>query len=570
MKPSLFVGIDLSDAYAMTPRKVDVARLNAQTGQIVFSQFEWPTEGAGWAVEVARVVGSLGHDKAAFIVDGPQALARVQNNTRLVERYLRTPGHTPWQVPDPGVGPFAGFIKTSIKCFSALVDAGFNLAELGNAENSANLFEAYPGAVWPLWHRCAQRLQKKSTFTGRKQRRAILEAVGCDFDRAGELTPDQLDAGVCAALGWRFFFPNADWRVELFPPPTPPVEQNLAVFRDPNGILREGRMLMPQIASPVKRPAANPLQPAYKSDRADLQVPAETQFRLTDIDNKKNSLELKRLVLAKMLYRHGCTCASRKDTVSRMVAIHHFDNAVEMILRCAATKRGTKSPKKQPHFEDFLNEIGDIALKEQMVGLHRVRNAVQHQGDVPSMESVIKYRGYAEDFFREICKRIFSVPYEELFLSGLIENENLRERLLKAEEAFGREEYQGCIELCDEALMSATFEEADVFSKAGLLTGYWGASEELSTVLKQDYLEKYRHGENFELARELRGALIQWGQATTGMQFLGEYRMDFLKHRRIVEALQNLPAEELKKGADLSLNFVTNLILKWQEEGLQD
>jgi len=279
-------------------------------------------------------------------------------------------------------------------------------------------------------------------------------------------------------------------------------------------------------------------------------------------------LEIRRLVLAKMFYRHGCTYASRKDTVSRMLAIHHFDNAIEMVLRCAATKRGTKSGKKQLYFEDLLEEIGDMPLKEQMIGLHRVRNAVQHQGDVPSMESVVKYRGYAEDFFREVCGEIFSVPYEELFLSQLIENENLRQQLLKAEEAFGKEEYQRCIELCDEALMSATFEEADIFLNAGLLTGYWGASEELRTVLKQDYLEKYKGKDYFELARELRGAILQWGQATTGMQFLDEYRVDFLKHRRIVEALKDLPDEGLKESAEFSLNFVTSLILKWQEEGL--
>lgn len=285
------------------------------------------------------------------------------------------------------------------------------------------------------------------------------------------------------------------------------------------------------------------------------------------MEEKQNS-EIRILALAKMLYLHGCTHVSRKDTVSRMLAIHHFDNAVEMVLRCAATKRGIKSGKKQLYFEDFLLEIAEVPLKEQMRGLHRVRNAVQHQGDVPSMESVIKYRGYAEDFFRAVCGEIFSMPYEELFLSQLIENENLRQQLLKAEEVFGKEEYKTCIELCDEALMSATFDEADIFLNAGLLTGYWGASEELRTVLKQDYLEKYRGKDYFELARELRGAILQWGQATTGMQFLDEYRMDFLKHRRNVEDLNDLPDEELKERAEFSLNFVTSLILKWQEEGL--
>jgi hypothetical protein len=286
----------------------------------------------------------------------------------------------------------------------------------------------------------------------------------------------------------------------------------------------------------------------------------------SDMEEKGNS-EIRRLVLAKMLHLHGCTHAERRDTVSRMLAIPHFDNAVEMVLRCAATKRGTKSGKKQLYFEDLLQEIEGVPLKEQMRSLHRVRNGVQHQGDIPSMESVIKYRGYTEDFFREVCGEIFSVPYEELFLSQLIENENLRQQLLKAEEAFGKEEYQRCIELCDEALMSAAFEEADIFLNAGLLTGYWGASEELQTVLKQDYLEKYRGKDYFELARELRGAIIQWGQATTGIQFLDEYRMDFLKHRRIVEALEELSGEALKESAEFSLNFVTSLILKWQEEG---
>ena len=160
------------------------------------------------------------------------------------------------------------------------------------------------------------------------------------------------------------------------------------------------------------------------------------------------------------------------------------------------------------------------------------------------------------------------MPYEELFLSQLIENENLKRQLLKVEEAFEKEDYKTCIGLCDEALVSATFEEADIFLNAGMLTGYWGASEELRTVLKQDYLEKYRGKDYFELARELRGAILQWGQATTGMQFLDEYRMDFLKHRQIVEALEELSDEALKESAEFSLNFVTNLVLKWQGEGL--
>ena len=52
------------------------------------------------------------------------------------------------------------------------------------------------------------------------------------------------------------------------------------------------------------------------------------------------------------------------------------------------------------------------------------------------------------------------------------------------------------------------------------------------------------------------------------MQFLDEYRMDFLKHRRIVKTIEDVSVEELKESAEFSLNFVTSLILKWQGEGL--
>jgi len=158
MKPSLFVGVDLTDSYARAPREVDVAILDAQTGQAVFDKLLWPSQGADCARAAADLAGMLGTDKAVLMADGPQALATMPNNTPLVERYLGTPGHTPWQVPEPRTRPFAGYIRTSIEFFDALIGAGFKLAELAKGENSANLFEAYPGAAWPRWHRCAQPL----------------------------------------------------------------------------------------------------------------------------------------------------------------------------------------------------------------------------------------------------------------------------------------------------------------------------------------------------------------------------------------------------------------------------
>jgi HEPN domain-containing protein len=275
--------------------------------------------------------------------------------------------------------------------------------------------------------------------------------------------------------------------------------------------------------------------------------------------------EVKLLILAKALYLHGCTHASQKDAVSRMVAVHHFDNAVEMVLKCAVVRKG-KQPKM--YFEQLLGQLAEFPLKEQMRSLHRLRNNVQHAGDIPSMDSIIKYKGYTEDFFKEVCDEIFGISYDGLFLSELIGNENVKEQMREAEEALERGEFERCIELCDNALRLAAFEEAEIFYRAGMLIGYWGASEELKMVLREDYPERYRDKAFYDLVKELRGAIVQWGQATTGMQFLDEYRMDFLKYRQIVETPEKSSGAELRDNAQFCLNFATSVVLKWQEEGM--
>ena len=116
------------------------------------------------------------------------------------------------------------------------------------------------------------------------------------------------------------------------------------------------------------------------------------------------------------------------------------------------------------------------------------------------------------------------MPYERLYLSQLIGHKKLREQVLEAETAFEKVEFKRCIELCDDALISATL-IADIFYTAGMLTGYWGASEELKKVTCKDYPEKYKEKDFYWLARDLSKAILQLGQAVTGMQFLDEYKI---------------------------------------------
>jgi len=72
----------------------------------------------------------------------------------------------------------------------------------------------------------------------------------------------------------------------------------------------------------------------------------------------------------------------------------------------------------------------------------------------------------------------------------------------------------------------------------------------------------------YEAIKELSRAILQVGQASTGMQFLDEFRAKFLKFREFINALDRRTDEELKEDAQFSLDFVTTLLLKWQEESV--
>jgi len=81
--------------------------------------------------------------------------------------------------------------------------------------------------------------------------------------------------------------------------------------------------------------------------------------------------EIKRLVLAKGIYRHGCWHAMNKDEISRILAVHHFDFAVEIVLRCLATKyKVLKSPRQELTFKKLWEEIvkkgAILPLEEQI------------------------------------------------------------------------------------------------------------------------------------------------------------------------------------------------------------
>lgn len=195
------MGWDLSDPFSRRPRPVDVAVVDSRE-RVHFEERYWPRVERGGVLEAEALAAGfpLGSEDVV-VVDGPQALARSGAQVREAERMLRAPGRTPDVLPEPG-RPFCGFVRGSVLLFAALRGlGGLKLLDVDTPDlGEARLFEAFPGATWRRL--AVEKLAKKDSPTGRTRRRELLEDAGLRFP-AGELpTHDQLDAALCAWLGW--------------------------------------------------------------------------------------------------------------------------------------------------------------------------------------------------------------------------------------------------------------------------------------------------------------------------------------------------------------------------------
>jgi len=188
-----FVGVDLTDLSAASPRPVDVAFMD-RWRRVRFATWPFAPDGDGLLPE-----GVLA-DGAVVAIDGPQGLAARGHRVRAGEKELRCPGRTPDALPEPGSAPYAGFLRGSVLLFAALRARG--LGVFGEVpQDRAVLLEVYPGDLWKKW--AGRALPKKQTPAGRHARWDLLRGQGLELPSGpDEITHDQLDAAAAALAAY--------------------------------------------------------------------------------------------------------------------------------------------------------------------------------------------------------------------------------------------------------------------------------------------------------------------------------------------------------------------------------
>ena len=171
---------------------------------------------------------------------------------------------------------------------------------------------------------------------------------------------------------------------------------------------------------------------------------------------KINETTTKRLLYVKKLYEHGHEHIPYGSELDRMIAIHHFDNAIELLLKCVASHYDLpfKTPLKI-NFPELWKAVDKeyeqkngvpLPNKTEMFQLHAFRCDIQHWGTAKfSLDIINRFYVYAHDFINTILSSVFNLKYDQLSMGSLISDSEIRKLIVSAEKYFSDEKWKEAV-----------------------------------------------------------------------------------------------------------------------------
>ena len=162
---------------------------------------------------------------------------------------------------------------------------------------------------------------------------------------------------------------------------------------------------------------------------------ATTSLNATD---EKEQAAFRRLLLAKQLYLHGFDHSNRAGPLDKMIAVHNFHNAIEIVLRAIFLHYEIRPEKElNIEFEVMLNEIDKhfktqgmkLPYRQDLRNLNKLRNLVQHHAVEPSSATMDDWRVFTRRFLERTCQEYFGLEFDNLSPLEMIDDEVLRDLL---------------------------------------------------------------------------------------------------------------------------------------------
>jgi hypothetical protein len=192
----------------------------------------------------------------------------------------------------------------------------------------------------------------------------------------------------------------------------------------------------------------------------------------------------RKLGIAKQLYVVGSQDRATGTPISRLLAVVHFDMAIETAVKTAIRSLDPRASTKGD-FPDVATRLatalekaslGDLPQAAGILHVHDIRNAAQHEGRLPTPEEEDECHTIARSFLNELLAAVWDRSLDSLRLADLIVDDDSRRRLDEAEVALAEGRYGDAIEKSAEALQwallqvkSALVGRGDTWAKAILV-----------------------------------------------------------------------------------------------------
>jgi hypothetical protein len=149
--------------------------------------------------------------------------------------------------------------------------------------------------------------------------------------------------------------------------------------------------------------------------------------------------EVSRLAFIRYLHQQAAQQARLPEPQSS-VAVLLLHDGVEAFLLLAAEHLGAAAPREFDKYWDVLSPAKlpggvNLSVKQGMTRLNRVRVNLKHHGVQPGKAAIDKALADATTFFAANTPPVFGVDYDQVSMADLIEQEQVREFVRKAEAA---------------------------------------------------------------------------------------------------------------------------------------
>lgn len=296
----------------------------------------------------------------------------------------------------------------------------------------------------------------------------------------------------------------------------------------------------------------------------------------------------RRLVYVKVLLVHGIEHSEMNTPVDTALALLHFDNAIEMLMRIILEFYHAPDLQKERTFHDLVNNVKrlignknpeinpDELLKiREIKNLHLVRNNIQHLGTIPAAEEVDRFRSLAENIISSVTSNLFKVQFSELSMGALVKDRRVRELYTRADEVFSSGDYAEAIIFCVAAFETARNMEQGRIYGSDFTFYRWAAqaSAGASSAMKEvfEYIDKlaeevevmklrldYKKYQKYrEISTKLQPFLKIASKSTSIKDILS-------KTRKILRDVNKVQQSVLKAYARFCLSFAIESILRWE------